>query len=382
MLTRREVILAKVESTYNWDSAPTAAANAVLVEEPSWSYEGGRMVERPGSAGTMAPKQSVFGGALKSISFKAELKGSGVMDTPPEIGVLLRGCGMSETVSVGTSVTYEPASSGHESLAIYYYSDGLLYVLTGAVGSFTASLEAGNKGMLNFTFTGHVMQFGTAQAGGATSITLPAAATATDDVYNGMVIEITHGTGVGQSKTISDYDGTTKVATVSTWTTNPDNTSRFKIHNGPIDRAIVSPAFDSTVPPIVNAVPFSIDSYEAVISALEFDMGLTIATPASASSPDGFSTVYLTGRSVTGSFDPEATLIATHDFIGNWRNGTSMALTTNQIGGASGNRIKIDMPAVFYSEAAQGDRDGIRTFAMSFGAVESSGDDEVSIVFS
>jgi hypothetical protein len=381
MLTRREVILAKVETAYNWDSAPTASANAVLAEEPSWSFEGARMVERSSAAGTMANKQSVFGGTLQSISFNVELKGSGVMDTPPECGVLLRGCGMSETISVGTSVTYEPASSSHESLTIYYYADGLLNVLTGARGTFTCSLEAGNKGMLSFTFTGHVMQFGTAQSGSATTIVLPSDASATDDLYNGMVIEITHGTGAGQSKTITDYTGSTKTATVSTWTTNPDSTSRFKIHNGPIDRAIVSPTFDSTVPPIINAIPFSIASYEATINALEFDMGLTVATPTSVSSPDGFSDIYLTERNVSGSFDPEAVLVATHDFIGNWRNGTSMALTTNTIGDAAGNQIKFTLPAVFYTEAAQGDRDGLRTYQMSFGAAESSGDDEITILF-
>lgn len=381
MLTRREVILAKVETAYNWDAAPTAAANAVLVEEPSWSYEGARMVERASSAGTMAPKQSVFGGTLKTISFNAELKGSGSAGTAPEVGVLLRGCGMSQTIVASTSVTYEPASTGHESLTIYYYADGLLYVLTGARGTVTGNLEAGNKGMLSFTFTGHVMQFGTAQAGAASSITLPSDASATDDVYNGMVLEITHGTGAGQSKTISDYTGATKLATVSSWTTTPDSTSRIKIHNGPIDRAIVSPTFDSTVPPIINAVPFSIASYEAAINSLEFDLGLTVATPPSVSSPDGYSDVYLTERNVTGSFDPEAVLVATHDFIGNWRNGTSMALTSNTIGDTAGNMIKITMPAVYYTEAGQGDRDGLRTFSMSFGAAESSGDDEVSILF-
>lgn len=72
----------------------------------------------------------------------------------------------------------------------------------------------------------------TAQAGAATSITLAAADTQADDYYNTMVIKITGGTGSGQEKTITDYVNATKVATVnSAWTTNPDATSTYTIHN-------------------------------------------------------------------------------------------------------------------------------------------------------
>lgn len=71
----------------------------------------------------------------------------------------------------------------------------------------------------------------TAQAGAATTITLAAADSEADDYYNNMVIKITGGTGSGQEKTITDYVNATKVATVdSTWTTNPDATSTYTIH--------------------------------------------------------------------------------------------------------------------------------------------------------
>jgi hypothetical protein len=71
---------------------------------------------------------------------------------------------------------------------------------------------------------------GTAQAGASTSITLAAGSSATDDFYNGLYIEITGGTGSGQIKQITDYVGSTKVATVnSAWSTNPDNTSTYSI---------------------------------------------------------------------------------------------------------------------------------------------------------
>ena len=74
---------------------------------------------------------------------------------------------------------------------------------------------------------------GTAQAGGSSSITLAAAASSTDDAYNGYSIQITGGTGSGQDfQRILDYDGTSKEATVSgAWTTTPDSTSTYRIVN-------------------------------------------------------------------------------------------------------------------------------------------------------
>lgn len=70
----------------------------------------------------------------------------------------------------------------------------------------------------------------TAQAGGASTITLDTGAVATNDIYNGATIDITGGTGSGQQRVISDYVGATKVATVSeAWDTQPDNTSTFTV---------------------------------------------------------------------------------------------------------------------------------------------------------
>lgn len=71
---------------------------------------------------------------------------------------------------------------------------------------------------------------GTAQNGSLTDITLPPAASTTDDIYKNMQIEITGGTGKGQIRKIDDYNGASKIATVnSPWATAPDSTSTYRI---------------------------------------------------------------------------------------------------------------------------------------------------------
>ena len=74
---------------------------------------------------------------------------------------------------------------------------------------------------------------GTAQAGGSTTITLASTASISDDAYTSLTVTIDSGTGSGQTKTITDYVGSTKVATVnSAWTTNPDATSVYTVGSG------------------------------------------------------------------------------------------------------------------------------------------------------
>jgi hypothetical protein len=69
---------------------------------------------------------------------------------------------------------------------------------------------------------------GQAQAGAASSITLNAEASATNNFYNDQIVYISSGTGQGQARLITAYNGTTKVATISpSWSTNPDNTSIY-----------------------------------------------------------------------------------------------------------------------------------------------------------
>ena len=64
----------------------------------------------------------------------------------------------------------------------------------------------------------------------STQITLGVDAFLTDDVFNGLTLSITAGPGTGQSKTITDYDGPDRIATVnSAWSTQPTSKSRYSI---------------------------------------------------------------------------------------------------------------------------------------------------------
>lgn len=382
MLVNREVILAAVETVYNVDAAPTAAANAILIEAPSWGNEGVKMVERPAVRASIGKLKQLYAGGLMTVTFGVEIKGSGTLGVAPELGMLLRGCGVAETVVGGTSVTYGPASTGHEQLTLYYFQDGTLRKLTGVRGNPVFNLAAGGKGMIEFTFKGHTKIGGTAQAGALGSITLPANFPAVDGTFNGQLITITSGTGAGQTRIGNVYTGATRVLTVTAnWTTTPDATSVFSLDNGPIDRAMVTPTYDSTVPVPLIALPFSVGGFGAVIAKLGLDLGNEVGGPESITSPDGYSEIRITSRDPNGSFDPEATLVATRDFEGDFKSGAALAVDTGVIGATAGNRWRLQMPAISYREVSPGDRTGVRTYEIGYGAAESTTDNEFSLTF-
>lgn len=89
----------------------------------------------------------------------------------------------------------------------------------------------GSGGLSNIAY----VVSGTAQAGGSSSITLQVSGSSSvTDFYKGDYVLTTGGTGVGQARTITAYNATTQVATLSRpWATNPDNTTTYTIVANP-----------------------------------------------------------------------------------------------------------------------------------------------------
>lgn len=177
-ITRREVLLAKIESVYGTDPTPTGAANAIQayninptpIEQILVSRE--RVLPYKGNFDNLVAAN--YGG----IEFEVEIAGAGTAGTAPGYGPLLRACGFGQALNAA-AVT------------------------------------------------------GTAQSGTATGVVLAAAVSAADDAFNGAMIEITGGTGSGQRRLITDYVGATDTATVNkAWDTNPNATSTYSIAAG------------------------------------------------------------------------------------------------------------------------------------------------------
>lgn len=91
----------------------------------------------------------------------------------------------------------------------------------------TPSAVSGN---ITVTVSAYHSDTGSLQAATTTSVTLKAAASATDDIFVGLCVHMTSGAQSGKARKITDYNGTTKVATVfPAWETAPVATDNYKI---------------------------------------------------------------------------------------------------------------------------------------------------------
>jgi hypothetical protein len=151
---RNKAILAKLETIYGADALPTGAANAMQVNNFRPEPLLGQDVSRDLLLPYMGHQGVILTGNYGRVAFDVEIAGAGAAGTVPAYGVLLRACGMAETVEAGVEVIYNPVSAGHEACSIYYIMDGIRHVLLGARGTFTLSMTPQQIPRFSFTLTG------------------------------------------------------------------------------------------------------------------------------------------------------------------------------------------------------------------------------------
>jgi hypothetical protein len=138
--------------------------------------------------------------------------------------------------NTGVNTTDSPAGTGPKKTIA-----GLAAVIpTGGIGILlNGTYSPADYGLLN----------GKAAAGGSNTITLDGSARAIDSFYNDWTVTIVSGTAAGQSKTITGYVGSTKVATVnSAWTLPaPDTSSVYHVTKSDL-------GFDTTAWEVANLV--------------------------------------------------------------------------------------------------------------------------------
>ena len=155
MLTRKSVILAKLESVYDTDPVPTGASNAILVSAPEVRVDG-ELLTRDYVRESLSSIGHIVGKKKVMVTFETEFKKSSAAGTAPEVGALYQACGLKETITGGTSAVYAPESDSTavKSATLYVYFDGMLHRVTGCRGNFSFNCEAGGLPKLSWSFEG------------------------------------------------------------------------------------------------------------------------------------------------------------------------------------------------------------------------------------
>ena len=380
LLSRKRVLLARIESTYGTDPVPTGGSHAILVRNMEVTPQENDLVARDLIRPFLGNSEQIPAGTRVKASFEIELAGSGTAGTAPPWASVLRACGFAETL-VPTAVT------------------------------------------------------GTAQAGATSTVTLAAAASAVDNFHRNQIIRITGGTGAGQQRQITGYVGGTKVATVApAWTTPPAASSTYSIDAGayyaPIsatfpsitmyfnvdgvlhrmtgargtvsiqmeakgipvlrfeftgiyntvtDTAAPVPVYSAWQQPLavtnVNTTPFNFHGVNAVMSSLSLDVANAIIHRTLVG---GAEAVLLTDREPSGSIVIEAESVAFRDW---WTAARNITLSNLDIthGTVAGNRVQIYAGAVQVTSPNYSDMDGVAMLNMGLTVSPPTGDDEIII---
>ena len=155
-LTRKTWLLAKIESSEGTDPTPVGGSNAIQVSSVEVTPIEADTVQPEAFQGFIgnSTRGTILANKRVSVSFSTELSGSGAAGTAPAYGPLLKSAGLSETVVSSTSVTYAPVSASFSSCTIYCFYDGTRHKITGARGTVTFNMVAGQFATADFQFIG------------------------------------------------------------------------------------------------------------------------------------------------------------------------------------------------------------------------------------
>ena len=152
-LTRKRLLLAKIEVNYGTDITPSGA-NAILVRNLEITPLQSDIVQRELIRPYLGNYEQLLAQTRVQVTFEVELAGSGTAGTAPAYDPVLQSCGLGVTISGGNTVTYAPESSSFDSVTLYFFQDGIRHRVTGARGSFTLNATVGAIPTIAFEMTG------------------------------------------------------------------------------------------------------------------------------------------------------------------------------------------------------------------------------------
>lgn len=153
--TKDSVLLLKVETTKGVDAAPTGATDAMLVSNIDITPLEATNVDRELIRSYYGASEQLVGTANVRISFRMEFSRANVAGTTMRWDNALRCCMFARVAgSSPTRSEYNPVSNAGDTATIYYYDDGVLHKLLGAMGNAEFSFGIGERPTIQYTFWG------------------------------------------------------------------------------------------------------------------------------------------------------------------------------------------------------------------------------------
>lgn len=145
----------------------------------------------------------------------------------------------------------------------------------------------------------------------------------------------------------------------------------------PVQAALPAFAPGTEAPMKLAGGTFTIGGTAAKIGKFSLDLGNNLVTSLDANAAGGVAHGDIPDYDTVLSIDPEADLIANHDFYGIWLAGTTAAIILVVDNGTV--KATFAIPKLEYREIKSADRNMIQTYEITGGCLHDSGDDAVTI---
>jgi len=367
--SRNAALLFKLEAAEGVPETPSAATDAVLVENPRVSFDPQNTQTRE-VTGSLDNRGPIVGGLQMSMTFDVYLKGSGAAGTAPEFGALLRACGWAEVVTAaaipaapeaaaaGTATTLTLGASAAATAQLYRGMPIQLAVNPSSGVSFIADYSAAKLATLADSFSPALDATTTWQIP-INVLYRPASAAIPSGTFNLFLdgLKLVMAGARGDFTLAAPAGGPGRLS----FTFRGMFVSRT-------DEAVPAATYDATRPPIFRDGRMLIDRAQAAIATLNFANGNSLVYPPNPNAGEGFDPSVITERAMTGGLDPQATLIATRDILAAMRAGSQQVVHARW-GAVAGNRVGLTVPAALYTGNNPGDRDGLLTEETAFAAI-------------
>jgi hypothetical protein len=152
--TEITTILFKQEVTPGVDPVPTTGANGVLAFDVRMKPMEGQEATRKRSTAFFSAPQQFPTKLFQELSFETDLVGHATRGTAPAWSALAKAAGLAEVATPGTSVVYNPVSTGIPSATIYVNFDGVQHKLRYARGDCMLKLSAHGLPRMAWRFLG------------------------------------------------------------------------------------------------------------------------------------------------------------------------------------------------------------------------------------
>ncbi|NDV19999.1 hypothetical protein GO013_11255 [Pseudodesulfovibrio sp. JC047] len=379
MLTKKQVLLTKIETTEGVAEVVDPATDAVLILDGGAITPEGQVVGSARLNATLSNESDTIGQKSLSLTAPCEFRGGGIDGSTvkaPEFDTMLRAGAMKRT-----SIEFVACDTVTGTFARGE-------IVTGGTSDATGVLVANvGGGLLLEPLTGDFASGETLTGGtsGATSNSTVVPVSGFQYMPTSVKDEMKSMTAVryhdGHKFTVSGARTTFSL----NLPTSEKPTIEFSVSgrwNDPVQQVNPTPTLLETNAPLVVNMGLKVGSHAPFgVNSISLDMANTVSKAPDLNAPDGLRAFNITGRKPAGSFDPESEALNDYNPWQAWMDG-ALAELSFLLGSVPGNRIYVCMPKVQRTSVAYGDREGTVIYNESFELKrDDAGDDELRMVF-